>query len=310
MMRVVRVSDAGWPAGLNEGISPLVESLHAVGRPLDIAAPMVAVVGTRRPTAAGLTATREITSELALAGYTIVSGLAVGIDAMAHRAALDVGGRTVAVLGCGHSIDYPKRNRTLRRALEQQGTVLSEYAPETEPKPWMFPLRNRIIAGLTLATIVIEGTIKSGALVTARLALDANREVFAVPGSVRNVMAEGPNELIRRGEAALVTNAGHVLEGLSDAAPRLVAEPRLPTVDLSDAEQDVLAHLDDVPDSVDAMVDAVKLPLPSVTAALSMLELYGLARRTYRGYVITDEGSEARRALAHQRPSVPSSGSR
>ena len=295
MTRVITPADPEWPTILNEGISPRVDALHVVGEALDASVPMIAIVGTRRPTAAGVTVARDIARGLALTGYTIVSGLAVGIDATVHRAALDVGGRTIAVLGCGHSIDYPKRNRALRRTIEALGTVVSEYPPETAPQPWMFPLRNRIIAGSTIATVVIEGTIKSGALVTARLALDANREVFAVPGSVRNVMAEGPNEMIRRGEAALVTTAEQIVEALTGSSLGTPEQPRFPTVELSDVEERVLAHLDDVPVTIDAIVAEVDAPLPKVSAALSMLDLYGYTRRTLRGYVITDEGAAARR---------------
>jgi DNA processing protein len=144
--------------------------------------------------------------------------------------------------------------------------------------------------------VVIEGTIQSGALVTARLALDANREVFAVPGSVRNVMAQGPNELIRRGEAALVTDALQILESLGSAAPtRTAATP--PPVQLTSTQEAVLAHLDDVPVGIDALTKSTGLDGSEVNTALSLLELDRLARRSYRGYVITDPGAAVRAAL-------------
>lgn len=295
-MTILRPSDEGWPDAVNEGASPQVSSLRLRGRPLDPERPCVAVVGTRRPSAAGIYAAKHITTDLALAGYAIVSGLAVGIDAVAHRAALDAGGTTIAVLGCGHDIDYPKRNRALRRDIEAEGTVVSEYAPDVEPQPFFFPQRNRIIAGLSLATVVVEGTIQSGALVTARLALDANREVFAVPGSVRNVMAQGPNELIRRGEAALVTSAEHVVEALGGLLLRSTSAPA-PPPELTLQQEAVLAHLDDVPGSVDGFVKATGLPIADVTSALSLLELDQLAKRTMRGYVITDSGAAVRSGL-------------
>ena len=293
MTSVIEPKDVSWPDTLNEGAHPAVKRLFVRGKPLDPTRPAVAVVGTRRPTAAGLFAAKEIATGLALGGYTVVSGLAVGIDAVAHRAALEAGGSTVAVLGCGHDIDYPQRNRSLRRAMEADGTVIAEYPPDTQPQPWMFPLRNRIIAGLSIAVVVVEGTIRSGALVTARLALDANREVFAVPGSVRNVMAEGPNELIRRGEAALVVTAEQVIESLGGLS--LAAEgPTLPPVELSIEQEKVLAHLDDVPESVDAFAKATGLSGPDVMAALALLELDRFVRRTMRGYVITDAGAAIR----------------
>ena len=295
MTRLIRPRDAEWPPALDEEIRPRVKQLYAQGLSLDPSERRIAIVGTRRPTAAGLYAATEIATGLSLEGYTIVSGLAVGIDAAAHRATLEAGGSTIAVLGCGHSIDYPKRNRRLRQALETEGTVLSEYSPEVAPTPFTFPARNRIIAGLSQAVVVVEGTIKSGALVTARLALDANREVFAVPGSVRNVMAQGPNELIRRGEAALVTHVDHVLEGLEAVLSRAsVAPTPVQAMALSESEAAVLSMLDDVPESPDAFVRALDLSVSEVTTALSMLELKGLARRTYRGHVITDAGATQR----------------
>ena len=293
MTSAIKPDDPSWPVALNEGAHPAIKGLYIRGNPLDTDRPAVAVVGTRRPTAAGLFAAKEIATGLALGGYTVVSGLAVGIDAVAHRATLEAGGSTVAVLGCGHDIDYPQRNRALRRDIEANGTVITEYPPDTQPQPWMFPLRNRIIAGLSIAVVVIEGTIQSGALVTARLALDANREVFAVPGSVRNVMAQGPNELIRRGEAALVTAAEQVIESLGGLS-LTVQTPTLPPVELSAQQEKVLAHLDDVPETVDAFVKATDLSGPDVTAALAMLELDRFARRTMRGYVITDAGAAVR----------------
>ena len=168
--------------------------------------------------------------------------------------------------------------------------------PRFNRKPFFFPQRNRIIAGLSIAVVVIEGTIRSGALVTARLALDANREVFAVPGSVRNVMAEGPNELIRRGEAALVTDAAHVVEGLGGALLRSEPVP-LPPIELTPQQELVLAHLDDVPDTIDGFIKATGLSASEVTGALGLLELDRFAKRSMRGYVITDTGAAARARL-------------
>lgn len=296
MTTLLKPGDDEWPSGLNEGVHPRVGTLYVRGQPLDLQRPAIAVVGTRRPTAAGLFATKAIATDLALAGYTIVSGIAVGIDAVAHRAALDAGGMTVAVLGCGHNVNYPRRNEALRRQIEAEGTVVTEYAPDVQPKPFMFPARNRIIAALSTAVVVIEGTIQSGALVTARLALDANREVFAVPGSVRNVMAEGPNELIRRGEAGLVTCAEHVAEALGGSLA-WSQQSLPPPVDLTPEQTKVLAHLDDIPDTIDGVVRATGLAAAVVADALSLLELDRFARRSLRGYVITDSGAALRSRL-------------
>jgi len=301
MTRLIRPRHPEWPPALDEEVRPRVKQLYVEGIRLDPSASCIAIVGTRRPTAAGLYAATQIATGLSIEGYTIVSGLAVGIDAAAHRATLEAGGRTVAVLGCGHDIDYPKRNRTLRRAIEIEGTVVSEYPPELEPKPSMFPARNRIIAGLSQAVVVVEGSIKSGALVTARLALDANREVFAVPGSVRNPMAVGPNELIRRGEAALVTRVEQVVEGLGAvlACSATSSSPAAPML-LGDREAAVLSLLDDVPEGPDVFARTLDLSAGEIASALSMLELKGLARRTYRGHVITDAGAAQRGSGAYE----------
>nr|MBA2724788.1 DNA-protecting protein DprA [Actinomycetota bacterium] len=194
---VDRTSDE-WPPMLDElGPSQKVTRLHRLGLPLPTGAPAIAIVGTRRPTLAGIEIATLLSRGLAQAGFTIVSGLAVGIDAAAHAAALEAGGRTVAVLGCGLAQRYPRRNMKLRQEIEEKGTVLTEYDDDITPAPFNFPQRNRIVAGLSAGVVVVEGSIKSGALVTARLALEMNRSIYAVPGSLRNPMAQGPNHLIK-----------------------------------------------------------------------------------------------------------------
>jgi DNA processing protein len=219
--RVVRREDDEWPTYLDElGSHPTPLELFARGEPIRSGERAVAVVGTRRPTASGVHATRTLTRGLAEAGFAIVSGVAVGIDAVAHAAALEAGGYTLAVLGCGLDYPYPRENLRLRSRILEVGTVVSEYPDDTAPLPAYFPARNRIIAGLCAATVVVEGGHKSGALITARIALDANRSVFAVPGSVRNPMAAAPNELIRTSQASLVTHFKHITD---DLCPR----PRL-----------------------------------------------------------------------------------
>jgi DNA processing protein len=255
-------------------------------------------VGARHATAAGVEIAETLARGLAEAGCTVVSGLAVGIDAAAHRAALQAGGHTIAVLGCGLDVDYPATNRALRRQIAQRGTVVSEYPHGTPPHAWHFPARNRIIVGLSSAVVVVEGTVKSGALVTARLALDANRGVFAVPGSVRNAMATGPNELIRTGQAALVTSVEHIFE---DLAPHLVwrdsvEEIRPVTPALSDEDIAVLAALDDQPLTTDRISMQTGLPSGKVALILSRLEIRALAHRGYMGYSIASAGARAREA--------------
>jgi DNA processing protein len=294
MRRSIEPNDKEWPRGLSE-IDPLgpPDRLRVEGLPLPNHAVSVAVVGTRTPTGVGKETAATFARAFAEAGFAVVSGLAVGIDAVAHRASLDAGGHTVAVLGGGLDIDYPKANRDLRHRIEQHGTVVTEYDDEVRPTRFTFPQRNRIIAGLSRAVVVVEGAITSGALVTARLALDANRLVFAIPGSVRNPMASGPNELIRTSRAAAATCPGHVFEEL---APSLVwdDEPDHPTVtDLDETELTVLRALDDTPSSIDRLVLLTGLKPGEVAVTLSRLEVRSLVARNYGGYELTSAGARS-----------------
>jgi DNA processing protein len=288
MSRIVTASSAEWPSSLDElGPYDPPARLFVAGRSLPSDdAPVVAVVGTRRPTATGVRIAQEIAAGLCAAGAVVVSGLAVGIDAAAHRAALEACGHTVAVLGCGLDVDYPHHNARLRNDIESSGTLVTEYEAEVQPARHHFPLRNRIIAGLSDGVVVVEGALTSGALVTARLALDCNREVFAVPGSVRNPMAEGPNELIRSSQAALVTSAAHVLEELAPGSTAAVEPLTLATepVELDLEEEAALLTLDDTPLSMEHVCAAAGLEPGAAATALSRLELRGLVERSVAGY--------------------------
>jgi len=294
--RVLVRGDPEWPARLDE-LSPHapVERLYVNGRPLGDS-PAIAVVGTRRPTGAGLEAARRFATGLGEAGITVVSGLAIGVDAAAHAAAMDAGGTTVAVLGCGLDVDYPRRNRALKQRIAGSGAVVTEHPDGTPPIRHHFPERNRIIAGLADGVVVIEGAITSGALVTARLALDCNRAIYALPGSVRNPMAEGPNELIRTGQAALVTDVSHIFQDLAPA--RAWAAPSSdrrngPLVN-SDVEAEILNLLDDSPVAPDALSGALNAKPGKIAAALSQLEVRGLVTSTRGGYALTTAGARAR----------------
>ena len=301
MKRTIRPSDEGWPTLLNE-MGPLARPAHLylAGRDLP-ERPLMAVVGSRRPTAAGLDAARILTKGLVEAGFGIVSGLATGIDAAAHEAALDAGGYTVAVLGFGLDVTYPRRNRRLKQRIAEEGTLVTEYEDGTPPLAYHFPQRNRIIAGLARGTVVIEGAARSGALITARFALDANRHVFAVPGSFRNVMSAGSNELIRRCEAVLVTDVSHIFDELAgedawSGPPRLSLEPA--AVDLSEDEVRILTLLDDAPLSPDRLCEELALNVGAVSLALARLEVKGLAVRRGAGIEISTAGARARAGLA------------
>jgi DNA processing protein len=298
-MRVINIRDSEWPVLLDELGKP-PESLFVEGLPIEPNAPKVAIVGTRRPTVAGIEVAHNIATGLAQGGFTVVSGLAVGIDAAAHRAALDAGGRTIAVLGCGLDVRYPKPNVGLKQDIADRGTLITEYPEGTQPTKFTFPERNRIVAGLCLGVVVVEGGIKSGALVTARLGLEANRNVYAVPGSLRNPMAVGPNHLIKTSQAALVTTFKDICD---DLAPSLVwssSNGGAPAID--EEELSLLRLLDDVPIGAERLVTGLDLPPGRVAMALSRLEVRGWALRSPGGYALTSSGARVRGALETSGP--------
>jgi DNA processing protein len=247
--------------------------------PIDLLArPSVSVVGARACSTYGGQVARMLGHELAAAGLVIVSGMARGIDAEAHRGALEAGGHTIAVLGCGIDRDYPLAHTSLARQIEVGGLVVSEYAPGVDPAPWRFPARNRIIAGLARATVVVEARERSGALITADLALEEGREVFAVPGEITSRLSAGTNQLLRLG-ATPVTSAADVLEpfGLE------VGPPAAPTLDPISAR--IYAALRDGPASADELARGTGLPAAALATALSLLELAGVVAEgegTYR----------------------------
>jgi DNA processing protein len=230
--------------------------------------PCVAVVGARACSAYGSQVAVELARGLARAGVVVVSGLARGIDAAAHRGALE-SGTTVAVLGCGIDRDYPRAHRSLAASIAENGLIVSEYPPGVEPAPWRFPARNRIVAGLCEATVVVEARERSGALITADLALDEGRDVLAVPGEVTSLLSKGTNALLRLG-AVPVTCVDDVLAVVGvDAVPASPAalEPRLAAV---------RAAVADAPAAADEIVRATGLRAAIVAAALAELELAGV----------------------------------
>lgn len=195
-------------------------ALFIAGDPTLLWHAQVAIVGSRNPTDGGLANARDFSRDLSRSGLIVTSGLADGIDAAAHRAALDAGQPTLGVIATGPDITYPARNRALAEAIARQGAVVSEYPPGTPPQREHFPMRNRIIAGLTLGTLVVEAAQRSGALITAREAAEAGREVFALPGSIHNPMAKGCHRLIRSG-AALVETSQDIIEAMTPQAAQL-----------------------------------------------------------------------------------------
>jgi DNA processing protein len=227
----------------------------------------VAIVGARACSPYGAQVARRLGSELAAAGTVVVSGLARGVDGEAHRGALEADGLTVAVLGCGIDRDYPAAHAELARRICERGLIVSEYEPGVEPAPWRFPARNRIIAGLSAATVVVEARERSGALITADLALEEGRDVFAVPGEITSALSSGTNALLKLG-AAPCTGAADVLDVFGIAPEeRDSPEPIGPAAA-------VLAAL---PAAADELIGATGLDARAVAVALAELELAGLA---------------------------------
>jgi DNA processing protein len=230
----------------------------------------VGIVGARSCSPYGAQVARMLGRELAAAGLVVVSGLARGIDGEAHRGALEAGGATVAVLGCGVDRDYPASHAELAARIRATGLAVAEYAPGVEPAPWRFPARNRIIAGLCSTTIVVEARERSGALITADLALEEGREVLAVPGEITSALSRGTNDLLRLG-ATPCTGSEDVLE-LYGLSPAVAAK-----VELTEVADAVLGRLRDGAASADELARATGLEAGALASALTELELAGVA---------------------------------
>ncbi len=298
---LVPLRDPRYPPLLREIYDPPVV-LFARGRLELFQAPMLAVVGTRRPTPYGTAVSERLAADLAGAGLVIVSGMARGIDTAAHRGALSADGETVAVFGCGADVIYPAENRGLAAEIARKGLVVSEFPMGTPGQPQNFPVRNRIISGMSLGVLVVEGAQYSGSAITARLAMEQGREVFAVPGNITSKMSWGPNLLIKQG-AKLVQEAGDVLVELPVAERRRLAErvrSRRPAAEMQAADGtansrqaslalepagevarsvlalcrvDAATHLDEILDKLERFSSS------EVIAALFELEMAGLVRQ-------------------------------
>jgi DNA processing protein len=267
-------SDPSFPSSLLSIFDPPVGLfVRGSGEVEALERPAVAIVGARACSAYGSHVARAFGRELAAAGLVVVSGLARGVDGEAHRGALEAGATTVAVLGCGVDRNYPAAHAELARRICADGLVVSEYAPGVEPSPWRFPARNRIVAGLAQATVVVEAREKSGALITADLALEEGREVFAVPGEITSALSAGANALLRLGATA-ATSVADVLESFG-----LTAEDR-PAPELSELAEATLARLAGGPASADELARALGLDAGTVAAALAELDLHELLTET------------------------------
>jgi DNA processing protein len=274
--RLLTYRDGGYPPALRE-IEDFPPLLFVRGSLQERDRFAVAIVGTRRPTAYGRTVAERLARELCRYGLTIVSGGARGIDTAAHTGALRAGGRTIAVLGSGIDVAYPAESAALFANIAQQGAVLSEYPPGTQPDAWRFPARNRLVSALSLGVLVVEAPNDSGALITATHALEQGKPVFAVPGNIDTAQSAGCHRLIKDG-ATLVDSVEDIVRGLGIAPeppPERVAQ--MPA--LTPLQQQLLSTLSLTPKHVDVLADELNLPVAQINAELLLLEMHNLVRR-------------------------------
>ncbi len=282
---IVSVGDQTYPQRLSM-ISTPPSLLYMTGKLLEEDTNALAVVGARKASLGGVSFTEELSYNLASLGFTIVSGMSSGIDAAAHRGALKASGRTIAVLGCGIDQTYPPEHKSLRRDIEERGVVISEFPTRTPPRGHHFPRRNRIISGLSVGVIVTEAALQSGSLITGKFALEQNREVFAVPGSVKGDRNRGPHHLIKQG-AKLVEGPEDILEEVfpqltSEMQVRLQqAQPPTPVTppQLTGEEGTVFQLLSDEPLSGDEVTTQARFHPAEVMSILLSLELKGLIKQ-------------------------------
>lgn len=295
--RLIELGDADYPALLAESPGP-PPVLFISGNSDLLWFPQIAIVGSRNPTSGGIDTAADFAASFARSGLVVTSGLADGIDAAAHAAALDAGQPTIAVVGTGPDRVYPARNRVLATRIREHGCIVSEFAPGTAARPDHFPRRNRIIAGLALGTLVVEAAQRSGALITARNASEAGREVFAIPGSIHNPLARGCHRLIRDG-AALVETSAEVIDALGPAAQRLASSlrgrlqavaaasataPAANPIELDPQRVRLLAALGHDPVGIDILAERSGLTVGELSSMLVLLELEGVVSAQHGRY--------------------------
>ena len=297
---IITLHDPAYPARLKQ-IADAPPLLFVHGQPGALAQPQLAIVGSRNPSAGGKEIARDFARHLASAGLTITSGLALGIDAASHQGALDAHGdargATVAVTGTGLDRVYPARHRDLAHRIAERGALVSEFPPGTPPLPENFPRRNRIISGLSVGVLVVEAALQSGSLITARLAGDQGREVFAIPGSIHNPLARGCHALIRQG-AKLVENVHDILEELrafdldmpGGSDPQETDFSPGTGCDFDDNQLKLLGFMDFSPASVDVLVERSGLTPEQVSSMLLVLELHNRVESVAGGLYIRVSG--------------------
>jgi DNA processing protein len=277
-VRIITFSDPDYPTLLRHIHDP-PPVLYVYGE-LHPDSLNIAIVGSRNATSYGRTATERLSDGLAQRGFTVVSGMARGIDAAAHIGALAAGGKTIAVLGCGLDTVYPAENKSLFYRIAKSGAVISEFPFLTPPEAHNFPVRNRIISGLALGTVIVEATHKSGSLITARLAAEQGREVFAVPGSITSFKSMGTHRLIKQG-AKLVEHVDDIIEELNIARPiPSIAAKEEPTISLTPEEKKIIDELSPYPVHIDRLVRHLSLSAAQVSSLLLQLELKGLVTQS------------------------------
>ncbi|MGD9016330.1 MAG: DNA-processing protein DprA [Desulfobacterales bacterium] len=280
--RILTLTDADYPSLLMEIDDP-PPMLYVLGR-LKTQEPAVAVVGSRNATAYGIDTTRRLCRQLAREGITVVSGMARGIDTAAHEGAVDGGGRTIAVTGCGLDTVYPPENKGLFRRIASAGAVISEFPMGAGPDPHHFPRRNRIISGLGMGVVVVEATLRSGSLITAKTALDQGREVFAVPGSIHSFKSTGTHALIKQG-ACLVESVSDILEELPMLKETVSSNHRgdpqeMPTPSVTTEEARILEALGPCEMQFDELARKLAMPAGRLSGLLLNLELKGAVHQS------------------------------
>jgi DNA processing protein len=283
-INTLKISDKEYPELLKKIYDPPKE-LYIKGAIASLSGKCLAIVGTRKATEYGKRIARELAKGLAQSGFTIVSGLAEGIDTEAHLGALESGGKTIAVFGCGIDIVFPIKNTALANEIEKKGALVSEYGPGIQGAKWTFPRRNRIISGLSLGVVMVEGHWESGAMITAKLALDEGREVFAVPGNVELEQTKGPHWLIKQG-AKLIENVDDILEefDMGRSAGGKAKEPDHSQLSIDEIK--IISFLTREPRHIDELSAQSGMSAHEALGILSMLEIKGQVEQMPGKYFI------------------------
>jgi DNA processing protein len=276
-IKTVPIGDPSYPEMLREtGDAPVI--LYTKGDVLPQDKFAIAIVGSRKLTHYGAYAAENVSQDLASMGFTVVSGMARGVESISHRGALKAGGRAIAVLGSGPDVPYPPENKTLMERIVDSGCVVSEFLPGTPPEKENFPRRNRLISGLSLGVLVIEAAADSGALITARYALEQGREVFAIPGNITSSNSEGTNDLIRKG-AVLTRKAEDIVEELAPVLKGFIRSRDKMKIEITDEEKGIFSLLSGEPKQIDVISRESGLPASKALGVLLGLELKGAVKQ-------------------------------